>query len=41
MLCGINLYGYYKCKGEYGKKLGDMKKKLGQKGLMRIANRFV
>lgn len=39
--CATNLYGYYKCSSEYSKKIGDMKRKLGQRGLMTFASRFV
>lgn len=32
-----NLYGYYKCRSEFGKKLDALKKK----GLINIAGRFL
>lgn len=40
-MCFINLYGYYKCRGDHHKKLNDLKNKYGAKGLMAVAGRFM
>lgn len=36
-----NLYGYYMCRGEHKKRIGNLKDQIGKAGLMRLAGSFM